>query len=458
MLQISDKAIEALLNGGVHKEMRVYFPDFNKTDSNPNAEGLTLYNPNIEADSFEMKESLMSGSTLSVIGCIATTAEINLYVTGEGILKKLKGQKIEIYLKPGEEEEIPLFTGYVDSAKRTNRKKIKHILAYDKLYQLADKVIYDWFKEKPKTTIRQLLIDLCAHVGLELSDNYYLPNGGFDAFCKETKYASISKQYSAVDLFKAICQINGVFGKIGRDGKFTTLKIDTSTTSVKAYPSELLFPNEALFPGLGTDTPTARIATSKSEDEPPKDLLPYYKELEFEDYTVNKITKVTIQNDANEEEPSYYGDGDNNYIVQGNILAADQLDRDLVEMAANIYKSVANLDYIPFEIEAPGYCWFETGDTISVYDSEYDSDTGEFSKQVIRHFCVLSRKYKGVQLMEDEFSAEGEEDIKVITTDLSSTLSEITSNILRAVSVAVVPVYWDKKTIYFLRKDVEETS
>ena len=67
---------------------------------------------------------------------------------------------------------------------------------------------------------------------------------------------------SGKTIIEAICEINGAFGNIGRDGKFEYVILKAITSAL--YPAEDLYPREDLFPSdANTESMTCLLYTSR---------------------------------------------------------------------------------------------------------------------------------------------------------------------------------------------------
>ena len=132
-----------------------------------------------------------------------------------------------------------------------------------------------------------------------------LPNDGI----------TIQKQYEpntlqALSVIKAVCQINGAFGIINRNGQFE-YRILGAIEEPGAYPSETLFPGPDVFPGLAQ--------SSGGYNEVAATDFAFYRKVDYEEYSVKPVDKLTIRQTENDAGVTY-GTGTNNYIIQGNMF------------------------------------------------------------------------------------------------------------------------------------------
>lgn len=397
MLVVSDAVKSAYNNDSCLKTLRVIFPELN----------LTFENEQIIGESFKLKESVLEGDSLEFIGCISSYMSVQIF----GLDANVKNKKVEVYVIDNiTNTELPLFKGIVDSAVKKGYEGVKTIEAYDVLYHLGEIDVTDWYNEHSQTTVQQLLVELAELSGFEVDKGITMPNGMIDAYCG--LYNNVS-QLSALLLLKQICQINGGFGRINRNGKFDMLFL-TDELAIKRIPSTILFPfhDYNLYPNQpGTVEPKHK----------PDFTFPYYESVEFEEFNVKAIDKVVIR-DYEDEEGVYYGTGDNKYIIQGNLFAFGQTKLALQNIAGQIFKRTNGNSFTPFKSKNYGLPWVECGDNVFYKDLE-----GE--EEIRRSFFVFSRTLSGIQFMKDAYTTKGKENQSEFVTDLGSKLKNLTDQV-----------------------------
>lgn len=392
MLNVSESCKAVYFNDYINKSIYVEFPEMNTTYSDDN----------IIKESLELRESILSKESIEFIGCIPSFMQISIY----NIPESIQGMRINAYVIDDDtEERINLFSGYVDSATKDGYSGAKKIQAYDELYRLSDIDITNWYNEHYETNIYELLSELLIYTGVPIKRSY-LANGLFKAYCG-TK--SKVKSLSALDLLKQICQINGGFGKINRDGQFQVMYIGEITRPAP-YPSSIQFPRSNLYP--------ARYTTSERVYLPDTEIESY-RNVNYEDFEVEPITKVILRDSDGSVEHTY-GNGSNKYIVQSNIFAFNQSEADLQSMARNIYLKIAGISYKPFTGINNGLPFLECGDTVVYSDIELGSTATYDIK-----FIVFNRTLKGIQAMKDTYSAKGMQYQKEFITDLKTKLDSL---------------------------------
>lgn len=465
MINVSDETKLIYQQDSIPKELRIVFPNL----------GLEYHTEDLILESFEWTESVFDGENIEFVGCIASKVKFDI-VDRTGAIASVNNEFIRVYLTAGDTEEIPIFYGYVQSAVRTAQQYVKTITAYDRFQQLQDVDVTTWYTTHNQCTINELLTDLLAELNIERNVDQLI-NGELIAFCKNSKRDITN--LSALNLLKAICQINGCCGRIDRYGRFAVVYLDTTMFNVP-YPSYQLFPMDTIYPHEDPLLPAEVSLMSLDEDEEALEsstpaeavAVSYYKSVNYEDYNVQSISKVTIR-DRNDDSGVSVGDGDNNYIIQGNMFAFDQSTTALREAADLILMYNQKFEYTPFESDNNGLPFLECGDGVTYYDIDYEPTINARSiydyrepEQVERKFCILSRTVSGIQNLRDNFSAEGEKNQKTMVSDLglqvtdidnqiteiSQSITEIETGMLKAVSVTRVPTHWDANTIYFIRK------
>ncbi|MCQ2369210.1 MAG: hypothetical protein MJ007_01895 [Paludibacteraceae bacterium] len=396
-MQISDALKAKFLENDGQKLITIYFPTLN---------GLTLDNSHIYSDSISLKESILEGSSIEFVGCISSTFYCELH----GVNRELKGERIEVYVtvEGFEDERIPLFKGYVDSVKTRLTDQYKAITCYDYLYYKAsDRDVSHWYNELSfPLTMRQFRDSLCSWIDLG-QEPIDLPNDN----------VVISRQYTsnainALDLIKNICQLNGVFGIVNRDGKleYKSLSVDTQGT----YPSSYTYPSLILFPSRTTTATTEAVNDSST-------MVSYYEDMMYEDFDVYAIDKVIIR-DSEDADSVSYGTGKNSYIVQGNVFIYGLDDADRQQIAENIYNNVQGFSYKPFDAVSVGLPFVQVGDLVQYNIADY---SGKSPSYVQKSFYVMQRQLKGIQALKDNYSAEGEQYQKIFLSDLHTKLNSI---------------------------------
>lgn len=414
-MEVSDKVKAQFHRDSVHKKITLNFPDI----------GVTITNSNINAESLELRESILENNSIEFVGCIASMFSIQL----QEVYQDIKGQRIEVSIctDDTEDEPIPLFHGIVDSAVLQSNKKSKKITAYDQLYTRGNMEVSGWYNGLSfPVTLKGLRDSLFNYLGIEqaVAD---LPN---DAIMIKKQYDP--KNLKALNVIKAICQINGAFGIINRQNKFEYLILkNVNDASELPYPSGTLFPDSTLFPSSALSGKTAGEAA-------PGEILGFYRNVNYEEFEVKPVDKLTIRQ-SEEDAGVSFGNGANNYIVQGNMFTYGKEKNELLAIAERVYENVNGLFYHPFKADNNGLPFIECGrDTVSylMYE-EKRTAKGTEQKQVFRNFYVFSRELTGVQALRDSYGADGEEYQTEFITDLQTQIDTIKMNVKEEVNSVI---------------------
>lgn len=462
-MKVSDATKLAYKETSVHKNLRIYFPSLN----------LTIPHSQIYAESMTLKESIFDGSSIEFVGCISSEFSIQIY----GVDLDLEGQQIEVGISTDDTEEIPLFHGTVYSAVKQSNKYYKKITAYDSLYTSGNTEVSAWYNSLTfPITLKNIRDSLFAYLGIEQVATV-LPNDN----------VSISKQYEpkslkALNVMKAICQINGAFGIINRNNLFEyrILASDIVTSDIP-YPSNITFPAITLFPA------NPSIATAVFNDiseEVEAETFSFYKKVDYEEYEVKPVDKITIRQSENDTGITY-GSGTNNYIIQGNMFTYGLDEITLSDIAQNVYNNVKGISYHPFTSENNGLPFIECGlDAVSYYMIDYGSKARSTDDSSLETFYVFSRELSGIQSLNDSYSGNGEKYQTEFITDLQTQIDVIKQDVkqeveqtisdytydksyldsqfasisqLNVVSVAELPEVIDENTIYLIQGEVTVT-
>lgn len=472
MLKVWNKVKSAYFDESENKHLIVTFPEIN----------LTLTRSQIRKETMEIKEAILDQESIEFVGCIASQFKLQI----SSIKKKLKGKKIEvsIYTDSTSDKPVKLFSGIVDSDERTGNKRSKEIKAYDMMYSLADTDVTTWFKTQvaylkmgKKLTIKKFRNDLFVFLGIAQKKRT-LANDSFsikqlvnmvDNNEEDADEEEQEKIY-ALDLIKAICQINGVFGIINRNGEMDYRRLGVEDEDDGAYPG--VDPNDKtnglylpFVPGIGVTD----IITDST-------FYPSYKSVTYEDYDVHGITKVYVR--QSEDTKAGYAGSDKKYkyIVQGNRFTLGTTKEEKREIATAILNKVQGVTYTPYTAECTGLPFLEVGDPVQfcVYDFE-ESDRQKKDVFTLKSFYVLSRTLKGIQSLTDTLTAQGEEKQRRFVSDLGvredvstaslkektdkqderiKSLEDAAENGLKVESVTALPALPDANTIYLIQGTV----
>lgn len=391
MYKVNQATKDAYKSDASHKELVVRIPSAN----------ITLRNEDILADSLELKEAIESGDNLSFQGCIAASLKIECFNLVDD---SLVGQRIEADITADNTQTIPLFRGFISEVTNaTHEEFTTTIRAYDALYNINNRDVTAWYNS---LTFPMSMINFrnsfFSHVGVtQVAD--YLPNDGITI-----QKAIEDKVIVGEKIVKAICQLNGRYGRINRSGLFEYVHLVEGVEAL--YPREDLYPADDIYP-----------AAENALDNVAK---AYYKDISFENYRVNPITKVQLINKDGGIAASA-GSGTNIFTVQNNPLVWGLSASVLQAVAANLYNTIQGLWYTPSEVECVGLPYVECGDFVMM----------AARRSIIRAY-VLTRTLKGIQILEDVYRADGDRSqpvyIPTVQTQTNANAHAITTETTRA--------------------------
>lgn len=339
--------------------------------------GINIQNGNINKEEFTLEETLNSGDTLNFGECNSSkvTFTVGYYE------KSIAGQQISVKTTPAGGADFVFGTYKVLSDLPTADKRWRKVEAYDALYEILKKDVTSWYNTllpnaTSSKTLKQFRDSFFSYIGIT-QETVTLINDSMTV-TRTIDPANLTGK----TVLNAICQVNGVFGRIGRDGKFQYVSVAVPEEGL--FPSETLYPSDTLYPrAYGfEDNPAAQNGT--------------YLDCKYEEYLTHVIDKVQILNSENYEAGTA-GSGSNVFIISDNFLLFDKETAELNTIAANILAKIGGIWYRPCELSCVAEPWLETGDGIRIHTVEgVDVDT-----------IILKRKITGIQALKDSIIADG---------------------------------------------------
>ncbi len=391
-MEVSENVRSAYMGTGKAKYITLEFPELDLS--------IQTGDGKIHSDSMHLSEGLVDSNSIEFVGCIASQFKINVSDFEEDIDKK--EMVVQIHTDGTEEEPVPLFKGIVDRASGESNTRKKEIICYDESYEKGKKDVAAWYKALPfPVTLKYIRDSLLEFIGLPQVE-VDLPNDDIE----------IKKKYNpstlkALPVLKAICQINGVFGIVNRIGLFDyrVLGAIPSESYSEFYPDPKDYPGLSLM-SVGLDT----INTTE---------FSFYKGVKFENYIVKPVDKITIRQ-SEDDEGVTYGDGTNNYIIQGNMFTYGLSKDVLLQIAENIYPNIQGFSYRPFASTNNGLPYLECGlDAVSYMMLNFEKTKKAGEMVYDKHdFYILNRELTGIQALKDSYSAKGEKEQSVFVSNL----------------------------------------
>lgn len=336
-----------------------------------------ITNVELHQEQFELTESICSESELTIGSCEAAV----LKFTVSNIFLPMKDKMITVKTVIDNNTANPFQIGrykvYSDTptADRTKRD----IVAYDSLYDVINADVAEWYNtllpEKDGTTTMKAFRDsFFKHFGIEQADIQLVND---DMKVEKTVEP---EELSGATVLNCICEINGCFGHIGRDGRFHYIYLEQEIQGL--YPRNDLYPADDLYP---REPKSMRIG---------KNL---YISAQYEDFLVKTIDKLQIRKEE-DDIGVIVGSGTNAYVIQDNFLVYGKGSEELTGIANNIYGKIRGIIYRPFSADCKGNPCIEVGDAVRLP-----------TKYEIIESYVLKRTLKGIQALRDEYEATGEE-------------------------------------------------
>lgn len=361
------------------------------------------------SESIQLDESLCSEQDLMFGCCEASVFKFKV----ANIFTSLKGEWLDVSVIIDDNKNNPFVVGKykVLTDNVTADRQWRDIVAYDAMYDIINSDVTDWYNSilpnnDSKVTMRQFRKSFIEFFGLKefeahlvnddmvIEKTISIQSVGYnndDAIIEETGL-------SGKDVITAICEINGCFGHIGRDGKFHYIYLPQDIQGL--YPADFLYPGKV-------PVEYDYMSQSDSGSLYPQDANGFkigvsnYVTCEYEDYHTKSISKLQIRQEENDigvtwqDEKSTY---DNCYIIQGNFLVYGKPSEELSLIAKNIYKKIKNVIYRPFSADCVGNLCLEVGDPVRI-----------FTTYVPVESYILKRTLNGIQALRDSYTASGNE-------------------------------------------------
>ena len=350
-----------------------------------------ITNSDLEGGTFTLNESLCDDDYLRFGACIPSSISFTVHNTVLPLInKKLT---LDLMLNGKYTERLDIGEYFVTADTPTADRKKRNVTAYDALYKVVNTDVADWYNSffpntNTRKTVKQLRDSFFAYFGITQKEQT-LVNDSM-VVTKTIQPEELSGKVVA----EAICEINGCFGHIGRDGKMQYVELEQGIIGI--YPSNELFPSDELFPRSATGE-----FISKQTYVPP---------CEYESHLVQGITGLQIRKEENNVGVTV-GTSENEYVIQNNFLVYGKSSDELTTIANNIMERIRMIVYRPFRVKAKGNPCLEVGDAVRLNTSE----------QKIESY-IMQRTIKGVQQMFDTYTSVGRE---FLGNNLNTTASKI---------------------------------
>ena len=370
-----------------YKHSELYFADY--TDKQILIDvvdtGITIDNSMIEQGSFSLTETLCSQQMLTFGSCESNTFS----VTVRGMPCSIKGKTVVVRecLNGNTDDLFTYGTYVVDSDVPTADRTKRVITAHDAMYDIVNADAKSWYTGLTfPMTLRQFRDSFFSYLGI-VQKEVTLVNDGMAVnktlVASQTDPDSVITAESAISgkaVVTAICEINGVFGNINRDGQFEYVELTEIVSPL--YPANDLYPSDDLFP----------------RDPNTISMTGHYITFDYEDFQTKNTTQLEIRPSDNST-GAVVGTSGNNYVISGNFLVSDKTGTELETIAANTLSIIRKASYTPLKSsEIVGNPCIELGDPIRF----------NTTREIVESY-VLQRTLTGIQNKRDRIVSPGVE-------------------------------------------------
>ena len=328
-----------------------------------------ITNKNIHNGQFTLEESICSESELRFGGCESSKIQFKI----NNMNNSLKDRWITVKQVVNGHSDSPLQLGVfkVYSDKLTADRRHKEIVAYDRMFDIVNTDVTEFYNGIIFPISIKELRDLLFEKLEVQQEEIELVND--DLIVNKSEYSS---QVYAGDLLKDICEINGCFGKIGRDDSFH-------------------------YVSLGENV----VETKQKKD---------YSDVQYEDFKTSNITQLIISQSSVDY---YYGEVGNFYSLSMRILEVDE--KYLEKLCENLFEKIKDITYVPTNIDCRGNPCLECGDKISFISGE--------NVEVTTY--ILERKLTGISALRDNYMSEGTEYYQDLNTMSDKSIMQLKKGI-----------------------------
>lgn len=337
-----------------------------------------------EQDTFTLTETLNDGTELKFGSCLPNQISFTAHDIPAGLIGK-NLRPVEI-LEGNENEPFTYGEYKIYSDTPTADRTKRQIVAYDAMYDIINSNVKSWYDGLSfPMTLKAFRDSFFAHLGIEqketsLVNDSMTVNKTLVTTQSDDSSVTAEATISGKTIVEAICEINGAFGNIGRDGKFEYVILKAITSAL--YPAEDLYPRENLFPS----------------DANTESMTGHYITFDYEAFQSQAITQLEIRADDSTA-GAIVGTSGNNYVISGNFLISDKTGAEMKQIANNLLPVIAQAAYTPIKSsECVGNPCLELGDPIRF----------NTSREIVETY-ILQRTLTGVQSKRDSIVSAGTE-------------------------------------------------
>lgn len=358
-------------------------------------------NSMLEIGTFALEESLCSESELKFGACEANCVKFTARNTAGSIIGKTIS--IEETIDGDSENPMPYGVFKVASDVPTADRTKRQITAYDAMYDIINADVKSWYAGLSfPMTLRQFRNSFFAYLGIAQVETNLVNDSmtvNKTIVATQTDDSSVVTEEPAISgktVVTAICEINGCFGNINRDGKFEYVFLKEIVSAL--YPAEDLFPSDNLFPS----------------DANTESMTGHYITFDYEDFQSKAITQLEIR-PSDDSAGVIVGTSGNNYVISGNFLVSDKTGAELEAIAENTLSVIKKAAYIPIKSsEIVGNPCIELGDPIRF----------NTTREIVETY-LLQRTLTGVQSKRDSISAQGTQTHSAKVNSIRDTIESV---------------------------------
>lgn len=358
-------------------------------------------NSMLEIGTFALEESLCSESELKFGACEANCVKFTARNTAGNIIGKTIS--IEETIDGDSENPMPYGVFKVASDVPTADRTKRQITAYDAMYDIINTDVKSWYAGLSfPMTLKQFRNSFFAHLGISQVETSLVNDSmtvNKTLVATQTDDSSAVTEESAISgktVVTAICEINGCFGNINRQGKFEYVFLKAITSAL--YPAEDLFPADNLFPS----------------DANTESMTGHYITFDYEDFQSKAITQLEIK--TNEDNAgAIVGTAGNNYSITGNFLVSDKTGAELEQITNNLLPIMAQAAYTPIKsCTCVGNPCLTLGEPIRF----------NTTREIVETY-LLQRTLTGVQSKRDSISAQGTQTHSAKVNSIRDTIESV---------------------------------
>ena len=344
-------------------------------------EDTLITNDDLFNQEITLEESLCSSKELRFGACEASILKFKV----ANIVAPMSSKWINVKMVLNNHADAPFTIGRYKVAKDTVTadRRWRNITAYDALYDIIKMDVSAWYNTVFPSNDALITMEMFRNSFMFLFGlDQVLPAEGLVNDTMLIAKTISPEELSGGTVIRSICELNGCFGQIGRDGKFHYITLERNIQGL--YPRKNLYPSKQLFP----KTPKTFASGAKKS----------YISDKYEDYLVKTIDKLQIRQEENDIGIIINEAGANAYIIEDNFLVYGKSSDELEQIARNIFKVITKLVYRPFSAEVKGNPCFEVGDPVRI----------STQNKLVESY-VLERTLTGIQALRDNFAAKGQE-------------------------------------------------